>query len=306
VSLDHPLRFILALLVCAAVIAAVVWIARNRRGGEVAYSNLAFLAATLKPQPWIERSLFALFALGLLIVATAFSGPHLTLPVPVTDGTVFICIDTSGSMASTDVAPTRAQAAQAAARAFVAQTPAGTRIGIIAFSTDASVLSPLTADRTQLEEAIASLPAPNGATAIGDALALAAQRLPARGHRVVILITDGVNNHGVDPQAEAQKLGASHVTVYTVGIGTDNGDLIPGTEQQATIDEDALRAYAQAGGGAYARADSAASLREALASLGRVTSLERKKIDASLGFALGGGIAMLAAFLIAFALGRVP
>ncbi len=209
-------------------------------------------------------------------------------------------------MASADVFPTRAQAANAAARAFIAQSPPGTKIGIISFAGAAGVVAPLSADHQSVVAALDAVPLPNGATAIGDALKLAAQMLPSTGHRVVILITDGVNNAGTDPAEMAQWLGTHHIPVYTVGIGTPNGGLIPGTNEEATIDEEALRGYASASGGAYARAENATQLRDALARLGRVTSLARKPVDASLGFTLAGAFGMLAAFLAGFGLGRYP
>jgi Ca-activated chloride channel homolog len=209
-------------------------------------------------------------------------------------------------MASTDVFPTRAQAAKAAARAFINESPAGTKIGIISFAGAASVVAPLSSDHQAVTNALDDVPLPNGATAIGDAFKLAAQMLPPTGHRVVILITDGVNNSGTDPTEMAQWLGAHHIPVYTVGIGTPNGGLIPGTDEEATIDEDALRGYAEASGGAYARAENATQLRDALARLGRVTSLQRKQVNASLGFAVAGALGMLAAFLAGFGLGRYP
>jgi Ca-activated chloride channel family protein len=230
----------------------------------------------------------------------------MTLAVPARDGNVFVCIDTSGSMQSADVFPTRAQAAKAAAHAFINQSPAGTKIGIIAFDGSAEVVQPLSADHPQVIASLDEIPSPNGATAIGDALKLAAQLLPPAGHRVVILITDGVNNSGTDPDEISQWLGAHHIPVYTVGIGTPNGGLIPGTNEEATIDENALRGYAQASGGAYARAENATQLRDALAQLGRITSLQRKPVDASLGFAVAGALGMLAAFLAGFGLGRYP
>lgn len=167
-------------------------------------------------------------------------------------------------------------------------------------------MQPLSADRTQVSQALEDLPLPNGATAIGDALQTAARNFPARGHRVVILITDGVNNAGVDPVEVAQWLGAHHIPVYAVGIGTPSGGLIPGTNDVATIDENALQQYAEASGGAYARAENATQLRDALARLGRVTAIERQSVNASLGFALAGAFGMLAAFVAGFGLGRYP
>lgn len=305
-SIDHPAR--LALGILAVVAFAIIYARLQRRATarDLAYSNVAFFVEAARPRQWIPRGLQVLWLAALAGVVLGVSGPHVTMLLPVRDGSVFMCIDTSGSMASADVFPTRAQAAKSAARAFIAQSPAGTRIGIISFAGAAGVVAPLSADHQSIAAALDAVPLPNGATAIGDALKLAAQMLPSTGHRVVILITDGVNNAGTDPMEVAQWLGAHHIPVYTVGIGTPNGGLIPGTNEEATIDEEALGGYARVSGGAYARAENATQLREALARLGRITSLARKPVDASLGFAVAGALAMLAAFLAGFGLGRYP
>jgi Ca-activated chloride channel family protein len=306
VSIDHPAR--LALGIAAVVVFALLYdrLQRRKTARDLAYSNVVFFVEAAKPRRWIPRALQTLWIVALAGVVLGVSGPHLRVPVPVRDGSVFICIDTSGSMASTDVFPTRAQAAKAAARAFIDESPAGTKIGIISFAGAAGVVAPLSADHQSVIAALDEVPLPDGATAIGDALKLAAQMLPSTGHRVVILITDGVNNTGTDPVEMAQWLGAHHIPVYTVGIGTPNGGLIPGTNEEATIDEEALRGYADASGGAYARAENATQLHDALARLGRVTSLQRKPVDASLGFTIAGALGMLAAFLAGFGLGRYP
>lgn len=305
-SIDHPLRLALGLL--ALVIFALIYqvLARRATASDLAYSNVAFFVEAARPRRWIPRALQIFWIVALAALVLGISGPHLTVLVPARDGSVFICIDTSGSMSSTDVFPTRAQAAKAAARAFIDESPQGTKIGIISFAGAAGVVAPLNADHQAVIAALDDVPLPNGATAIGDALKMAAQMLPATGHRVVILITDGVNNSGTDPSEIAQWLGAHHVPVYTVGIGTPNGGLIPGTNEEATIDEEALRGYADASGGAYARAENATQLRDALARLGRITSLTRKPVDASLGFTVAGALGMLLAFLAGFGLGRYP
>ena len=305
-SLDHPARLLIGLLAIAAFALIYDRLQRRATARDLAYSNVAFFVQAAKPRAWVPRALQALWLIALAVVVLAAARPHLTIPVPVRDGDVFICIDTSGSMASTDVVPTRAQAAKSAARAFIDESPPGIRIGIIAFSGSAEVVAPRSADHQQVDATLDQVPLPNGATAIGDALKLAAQQLPPAGHRVIILITDGVNNTGTDPNEMAQWLGTHHVPVYTVGIGTPNGGLIPGTNEEATIDEEALRGYAQASGGAYARVENATELRDALARLGRITSLQRKPVDASLGLALAGAFGMLVAFVAGFGLGRYP
>lgn len=305
-TFDHPLR--LGLGVVALVVFAILYTVLQRRATahDLAYSNVAFFTDATKPRAWIPRGLQALWLVAFAALVLGVSGPHLALMLPAHDGSVFICIDTSGSMAATDVFPTRAEASKAAARAFISESPAGTKIGIISFAGAAGVVVPLSADHQAVLSGLDEIPSPNGATAIGDALALAARMLPPRGHRVVVLITDGVNNSGTDPMEVSQRLGTQHIPVYTVGIGTQNGGLIPGTNEEATIDEDALRGYAQVSGGAYARVENATQLRDALSNLGRTTSLQPTRVDASLQFAIAGALSMVCAFLIGFGLGRYP
>lgn len=301
-----------ALLTLAAILVALCFfgyraLERRKTSQALAYTNIAFLREAMRAPQWPARLVLSALVVGAALLGSAAAGPHLIARVPAKDGSVVLCIDTSGSMTATDVLPTRADAAKAAARAFVGEVPQGTKLAIVAFSSGADLVQGLTSDRQQINDAIDRIPLPNGATAIGDALSLAAQQLPERGHRVVVLITDGVNNRGVDPLEVAKFLASRHVPVYTIGIGTnDSGEVIPGTNEPATIDEDALRAIAQAGGGAYARATDAAQLRNALSHLGQTTILEKKKIDASLPFALAGGLLMIATLLGGLAFGRFP
>jgi len=268
------------------------------------YSNLAFLGAALQPRSWPTRALRGTFIAALVALVLGIAGPRIRLPASVPDGYVFICIDTSGSMASTDVAPTRAQAALDAARAFVDEAPAGLHIGLISFASDAQIVAPLSDQKEQTLAALAEIPPPNGATAIGDALRLAASQFPPSGHRAVVLVTDGVNNTGVDPLEMAQYFAAHHVPIYTVGIGTPNGDVIGG--EAASIDEGALRSYAQTSGGAYARAGNASELRDALARLGRETAMTSRPVAVGPALLLSGACLLVAGVLAGLSLGRLP
>jgi Ca-activated chloride channel family protein len=289
----------------AALLAVLYQRAVSRADAQaLQYSNLAFLQRALAPRAWITALLRGAWIVALCALVIGLAGPHLRLPVPVTDGSVFICIDTSGSMASTDVAPTRAAAAQSAARAFIQEAPAGIKIGLITFAGAAELISPLTSNRETILGAVDQIPAPNGATAIGDALQLAASQFPPSGHRVVVLITDGVNNTGVDPQEMAQYFAAHHVPIYTIGIGTPNGDVIGGEE--SSIDEGALQSYAQVTGGAYARAENASQLRDALSRLGRQTTIERRPVAAGFGFVLAGAALLVVTLLTGLSVGRFP
>ena len=134
------------------------WFSLRKTSRDLAYSNVAFFVAATKPRPWIPAVLTLLWILSLGGIALALGGPHLVLPVPARDGSVFICIDTSGSMASTDIVPTRAEAANAAARTFIAASPAGTKIGIIAFSGAAGIVQPLSADHEAVSQSLDQVP----------------------------------------------------------------------------------------------------------------------------------------------------
>lgn len=306
-SFSNPWFLLFAFALCVACLVTYPYLQRRKSAQALAYTNIAFLSSAITAPAWPGRALLGGILLSAALLGSALAGPHLSTHVPAKDGTVVLCIDTSGSMTSQDVTPTRAEAARAAARTFINELPAGTKVAVVTFATAAELIQPLTTDHQAASDALARIPEPNGATAIGDALALATQQLPKAGHRAVVLITDGVNNNGVDPLEVAKFLAGKHVAIYAIGIGTnDSGQLIPGTNEAATIDEDALRALANAGGGAYVKAADAAQLKDALAQLGRTTILEKKKIDASLPFAFTGGLLLILTLLGGMAAGRFP
>jgi len=307
IGFAHPGWLIVAVFVAAACVIAYRVAERQRSSNALLYTNLDFLITAARPRIFPGVFLLCMFALATALLSSALAGPHFIARLPAKDAVVVLCIDTSGSMSSTDVEPTRSEASKNAARAFINKLPDGTKVALVTFASSAIVIQPLSRDRQAALDAVDRIPAPNGATAIGDALMLAGQQLPSRGHRAVVLLTDGVNNRGQDPLEAANALAAQHVPVYTVGIGTnDSGMLIPGTGELAQLDEDALRAIAGSGGGAYARVSDARTLQDALAHLGSSTILERRTIDAALPFALGGGILLVSTLLIGLAAGRFP
>ncbi len=305
-SFAHPSAIAIVAFIAAIFAALYIRAQRKRARSVVQYSSLTFLISAAQPRAWPARLVNAAWIFAVVLVGLALAGPRVHAAIPVRGGSVVLCVDTSGSMTATDVAPTRAGAALGAMRSFVDRTPAGTSIGIVSFAGEAQEIVPPTHDRDQVRAGLDAIPAPDGATAIGDALSLAQRILPKTGHRAVVLITDGENNKGVDPLQAAKLLAANKITLYTIGIGTNSGALIPGTMQEAGIDEDALRSYAQITGGAYSRADDAAQLRQALAALGRSTSFERGTVDVSLPTAVAGAVLMAITFLGGLAAGRYP
>ncbi len=179
---------------------------------------------------------------------------------------VVVAIDLSLSMRATDVKPSRLERAKTALSLLLSQLQ-GDRVGVIAFAGDAQVFCPLTADVEAAKEILSGLEVgeiPVPGTAIGIAIRLAGAmigRYP--GQKSVVLLTDG-EDHGTDPVAAAREAGASGARLYTVGIGTPEGEPIPletggykknreGTTVISRLGESVLAEAAQATGGSYYR-----------------------------------------------------
>ena len=305
-SFTHPLWLAAGIAIACAFAALVARSLRRGREALLTYSDLPFLISATGSRFDPALAVAATTAFAIVAFGAALAGPRATVAGPV-GGFVILCVDTSGSMRATDVAPSRADAAAAAVRAFIDAAPAATRVGIVAFAGAAGVVAAPTTDKDELRAAVGEIPPPNGGTAIGDALATAARQLPAGGRRAIVLITDGVNNAGADPAAVAPQLGAAGIEIDTVGIGTNgSGRLIPGTNEEAALDEDALRQIAAGAHGAYARADDAGTLRSRLAALAHSTTREARRIDLSLPLALAAGFILAATVAGGMLAGRFP
>jgi len=307
VTFARPLALIAALAGACVLAWAYRRFERRREAQALAYSNVAFALAALRPARWPAAALFATYVAGCAALLVALAGPRFTARVPAKDGTVVICIDTSGSMRARDVKPTRSEAAREAARAFIDTVPPGTRVGIVSFASSANVIEPPSDDLDAVRAALDRIPPPDGATAIGDALQLAASQLNGAGPRIVVLLTDGVNNRGVDPIEASQEVGARGITIETVGVGSNgSGEIIPGTNELADLDGEALRTIAENGRGRYVEATDAGELRAAFRALALATVWQKKPIDGSFPFAFGGGLLLLGAFVAGVATGRIP
>lgn len=253
------------------------------------------------------RLLSGVWLAGTAALLFALAGPTFAVRVPAREATVVLCIDTSGSMQAHDLEPTRWEAARTAALSFIDAVPADTRVGIVTFASGASLIEPPSADLDEVRGALDRVPQPNGATAIGDALQLAAQQMPTSGKRIIVLMTDGVNNRGADPIESAQLVAQRGIDIDSVGVGTSgSGQIIPGTNEPADLDAETLRTIAQDGRGTYSEATDADSLRDVFRRLAVGTVWDKKKIDASYPVALVGGLVLMCAFLTGLGSGRLP
>jgi len=286
VSLARPFLLILLLI--------PIWLLlRNRKGSAVPVGDAALPAAAARRAwlPWFPPVLLAL-ALAAWIVAAA--GPRLP-GGPATirrDGiAIVIAVDVSSSMLAEDFAPVnRLEVAKRQAAAFIRGRGAD-RIGLVAFAGEALTQVPVTLDYAVLEQAVMALRVGTleDGTAIGSGLATAVNRLrrvPSKS-KVVLLLTDGVNNRGaIDPRTAADAAAAFGIKVYTVGVGTQGEARIPtgrglsGFRYEmlpVEIDEELLREIAGKTGGRYFRATDTESLTRILQ---QIDQLERTRVEA--------------------------
>jgi len=199
-----------------------------------------------------------------------------------------IALDVSGSMAAKDFSPNRLAVAKRIVRDFVAARP-GDRLGLTTFSGSALTRSPLTSDRRMLDELVAALEptmTPDG-TAIGVALANAAGRLKdsQAKSKVIVLVTDGVNNAGeIDPLSAAAVAQGLGLKVYTVGVGSEGEARMPvlvrhpitgrleerDVTMRVEVDEKLLAEIARRTGGRFFRATDEGALVGVFAEIDRL------------------------------------
>jgi Ca-activated chloride channel family protein len=217
-----------------------------------------------------------------------------------------LLIDTSSSMAATDVRPSRLGAVRRAAGHFLDSVPSRVSVGLIAFNQAPMVLDPPTTDRAAVRADLPGLRA-DGRTAIGDALQSALRILTgarkqngARPPAAIVLLSDGTSTRGVDQLGQARQAGRDHIPVYTVALGTATGTVVVprGKGQRGTVahpappDPQALAQIAQASGGQAFTATDAGRLSAVYKHLGNQLGHQTVKQEITPSF-VGAGLALL-------------
>ena len=277
------------------MIAYYVW--RTLQGGaSIQISSVEGVVRAPKTiRYWLRHLPFVLrlAALALLIVALARPQDVERLSRTNTEGIdIMLAIDVSGSMLARDFRPDRITAAKEVAGSFIADRY-GDRIGLVAFAGEAFTQSPLTTDQGTLQTLLARIRSgliDDSGTAIGNGLATAINRLreSEAKSKVIILLTDGVNNRGeIAPQTAAEIAKAQGIRVYTIGVGTEGMAPYPAVDIYGTptggtvmakveIDEKTLRSIAEQTGGQYFRATDKAKLK---AIYDQINQLEKSKVE---------------------------
>jgi Ca-activated chloride channel family protein len=209
-------------------VAALVWLELRKRTGAVRFPDVSFLRARQGPGRALKAALLAINALALVLLVLALARPQRGRMIEEVESRgvdIMLCLDISESMLTGDLQPDRITAAKQRAVEFIGKRT-GDRIGLVVFANGSMTLCPLTLDRSVLRDIIGRLRI--GAldptrTAIGMGLASAVARLKDSQARskIVILLTDGLNNAGeVDPQTAAQLAVSYGIKVYCIGVGS--------------------------------------------------------------------------------------
>jgi Ca-activated chloride channel family protein len=353
-----PVLLLLLLLIPLAAV-AYVWYLRRRRPAAVRYSSLSLIRSALPRASRFRRHLpFALLLAASAALLMGFSRPYVVASLPASEATIVLAIDVSGSMCSSDISPSRLEAAEQAAAQFIHSQGPGTQIGIVAFSGFAQVVQAPTNNQTLLLEALQSL-VTGRRTAIGSGLLASIDAIaetdpsvepstgegrpgvepaaPAAGDYapdIVVLLTDGANNAGIDPLAAATQAANRGLRVYTIGFGTSNPQPLEsqcaqqiigrepgggggfgngfgfGNQPQGAfnrgIDEVTLRAVANATGGQYYPAESSGELQQVFSNLPTSLITRHEVQDVAFAFLAVGGALAAAALLLARAWRPLP
>lgn len=274
------------LLAVGALAAAYVVLQLRRRHRAVRHPGVDVVRSVAPHSAAWRRHLTAsALLLAVMSLVLGLARPAYSTDIPRKEAVVVLAIDVSGSMAATDVAPTRLQAAVAAATAFIGAAPDTFKIGLVTFDTAGHTKVAPTTDRSELEAALKAL-RPTVGTAAGEGLATAVDVVQAAAggaagstsgtpEGAVVLLTDGASTVGRSLDEASAKAADAQVPVYTIAYGTSSGTVtIRGVTTAVPSDPAAMAAVAEATGGSTYTATSAAQLNQVYDRIGiRISSL---------------------------------
>lgn len=294
-SFLNPEFFWLLLLIPAA--GAWLYLKRNQQTATLKISSTAGFKGSesffVKLYPFL--GVLRLLALTALIVAMARPRTvDVSNKTKTTKGIdIVMAIDVSGSMLAKDLKPNRMEALKKVASSFVDERP-NDRIGLVVYASEAYTKTPVTSDKAIIQQAIESIKYDNvlqDGTGIGMGLATAVNRLKdsKAKSKVIILLTDGVNNAGfIEPETASDIAKQYGIKVYTVGIGTNgmaefpyaiapNGQFLF-RMMQVEIDEQLMKNIARKTDGKYFRATSNSKLEEIYAAINKLETTEIQEL----------------------------
>jgi len=339
-------EFLWLLLALPLLVVLYVWLLKRKKKMAVRYASLSIVKEAMGGQSWKRHIPPALFLLAMAAMLVAAGRPQAVVTLPSNQQTIILAMDVSGSMRATDVQPNRLVAAQNAAKSFIADLPRHVKVGIVAFAGSAQVAQLPTVNREDLVTAIDRFQLQR-ATATGNAIVISLATLfPDQGIELaamqgggrerqrgfaidgerkekkdftpvapgsyssaaIIMLTDGQRTTGVDPLEAAKMASERGVRVYTVGIGTVDGETIgfEGWSMRVRLDEETLKSIAQKTEAEYFYAGTAHDLKKVYETLSSKLTVEKKETEVSALFAMAAAaLALLSAGLSLFWFNRI-
>jgi Ca-activated chloride channel family protein len=326
------------LFIVPALIAAYFLLLRRKKEAALRYASLSLVKEAMGTGQRFRRHIPPLlFLVALIAMITAIARPAAVVTLPSQHRTIILAMDVSGSMRATDVQPNRISAAQAAAKAFVAEQPSNVRIGVVSFAGTAAVVQPPTQNRDDIFAAIDRFQLQR-ATAIGSGIIVSLATLfPDAGIDVssliyggsaprgipldqrktekpaftpvppgsytsaaIILLTDGQRTTGPDSIEAARMAADRGVRIFTVGFGTKSGETIgfEGWSMRVRLDEETLKTIANITRGEYFYAGSATDLKKVYQSLNDRLVLEKKDMEISALFSAAAAVIAVVSVLL--------
>lgn len=306
---------ILVFLVVLPVLYVIYWQIMNRRKKEaMKFSHLGFIKTALGNKKKNKRGeiLFSLTLLALGFMIIGLANPHIPLEQTKEGVNVVLVIDISGSMQATDYEPSRIEAAKASAELLLESLQPKDHVGIVTFESGATTAAYLSPYKENVIEKLRSIVAKEGQTAIGDGLALGidmASSIPNK-KKVVILLSDGVNNAGViNPNQAIEFANLENIQVYTIGMGSEGKVVIGhdwmGNPVYAELDEATLQAIASETGGEYFRSVDQQTLDTIYQNIGEEIEREKEETNIKDWFFLSAIIVLLVEFYLRYGKGRI-
>jgi Ca-activated chloride channel family protein len=331
-------QFLWLLLAIPLLVLLYLWLIRRKKKLALRFASLSIVREAMSAGQSVRRHIPPLlFLLALTAMLLAAARPMAVVVLPSNQQTIILAMDVSGSMRAADVQPNRLVAAQEAAKSFLKELPRTVKVGIVAFAGSAQVAQLPTTNRDDLVTAIDSFQLQR-ATATGNAIVVSLATLfPDAGIDIsdfapksrqtgvaidragkpppkeftpvapgsytsaaIIMLTDGQRTTGVDPLDAAKVAAERGVRVYTVGIGTVDGETIgfEGWSMRVRLDEETLKAIANKTNAEYFYAGTANDLKKVYNTLSSRLTVEKKETEISALFAMGAAaLALLSAGL---------
>ncbi|MFI7634170.1 VWA domain-containing protein [Nonomuraea sp. NPDC049400] len=313
-TLIAPLWLLLLVPVALLALTYVVMALRSRTAYAVRFTNLDLLDKVAPRRPgWRRHVPAAALLLMFALLVIGFARPTAEVQVPRERATIMVAFDVSASMGATDVQPNRFEAAKQAARQFVAGLPERFNLGLVSFSSTASVAVPPTTDRQAVLSAIDRLSTASG-TAIGEAVyssleaiaALDTQEEAPPAH--IVLLSDGSSTTGRTVDDAARQASARGVPVTTIAYGTPGGTIdISGREVPVPVDGPALRGLAETAGGGFYEAASGDELQAVYEDIGTSVGYRTERQEVWQWFVAAGLVfALIAAVTSMLWFSRLP